>query len=999
MAINKEKIRASAQKYLQRGQLDKAIRELEQLVADDPQDVRTLLKIGDLQTRKGDQAAATQTYLAVANFYAEQRFFLKAVAVYKQVLNLDPGQVEVSAKLAALYQQLGLNSDALQQYRQICDVYEKAEQWQACLEPLNAMLALEPSQWMARVKRGEVAARLGQLDQAKADFAQAATELHTAQKMDEFVRVGERLLQLDPNAVGMARNLATVYLERHDPRHALAKLQLCYRVHPKDVQVLGLMAQSFAALNQAGRAAAVYRQLAELHTQQGEGAAAQRCRAQANRLDPLPGSRGSTGTDALEDVSDDDVEALVEPEVEQLDADAVETLLLEVDIYIKYGLQAKAVAELERILAQMPRHRDAQTRYVDLHIGGGNVPDALAMLWQMAEQAVADGQDALARGDLETLLLHHPGHVAARHLLKSLSSVAPGGTAGPDSASGMETIEIELDDVDMSAVVLPQAAAASTPPAEAPSIEFALDELPPLPEPTPDLDPSATAAPESQPEPVSEPEPESQPEPVSEPEPESQPEPVSVTAAAAAIARRRGAKPATEPAAKSRPRPAPMAVAAPDTEPRPPAAPRATGAAAKPRGRSPGTSSAAAQAPALARTAGPEPGSRPPAEGRRTEAAEAMPAAGGRASRPPAPRTARATKEAPAAAPAPVFGETTTETTRRPDMSAEVEAPGAEATAPGAEATAPGVEPAAPEVEPGPENEAGPEVDLSGSQTARAPESETAAAEPREDDLSAELAELDFLLTQALTDEASEALNSLLLFYPEHTQLLALQLRIEAASQSAAPAASVPASAPTAAAGAETEARVDLASLLAEVAGDEPVQVSFLDVFSQFKRGVDAQVGREDFDTHFNLGIAYREMGLLDDALREFTLVSQAPQYEVNALTMVGLCHLERGSTTDALQAFMRGLSSANITTREVVALRYEVGAAYEGMGRFADALKFFERASAMDPTFRDLTQRMAQTQQRAQRGPAADLGELEALLGEGPPPEGGGRSRKISYL
>jgi len=124
VSTNKDKIRASAQKYLQKGQVDKAIKEFERLVEEDPKDVRTLLKIGDLQTRIGEHAAATHTYGRVAQFYSEQGFFLKAVAVYKQILKIDPTLVDVNLKLAELYHQLGLMSDASQQYRQISQIYE-----------------------------------------------------------------------------------------------------------------------------------------------------------------------------------------------------------------------------------------------------------------------------------------------------------------------------------------------------------------------------------------------------------------------------------------------------------------------------------------------------------------------------------------------------------------------------------------------------------------------------------------------------------------------------------------------------------------------------------------------------------------------------------------------------------------------------------------------------------------------------------------------------------
>ena len=95
MALNRTKVLEAAQKYLGKAQYDKAIVEYKKLVEADPRDVRTWLKIGDLYTRKGSRSEACDTYGRVASHYADQGFFLKAVAVYKQILKLEPGRVEI----------------------------------------------------------------------------------------------------------------------------------------------------------------------------------------------------------------------------------------------------------------------------------------------------------------------------------------------------------------------------------------------------------------------------------------------------------------------------------------------------------------------------------------------------------------------------------------------------------------------------------------------------------------------------------------------------------------------------------------------------------------------------------------------------------------------------------------------------------------------------------------------------------------------------------------
>ena len=88
----------AARKFVDKGQIDKAVKEYLRIVSEDPKDVRVWLKIGDLYAKKGAKQEATDTYLKVARFYHDQGFFLKAVAVYKQILKLDPRLVDVILK-------------------------------------------------------------------------------------------------------------------------------------------------------------------------------------------------------------------------------------------------------------------------------------------------------------------------------------------------------------------------------------------------------------------------------------------------------------------------------------------------------------------------------------------------------------------------------------------------------------------------------------------------------------------------------------------------------------------------------------------------------------------------------------------------------------------------------------------------------------------------------------------------------------------------------------
>ncbi|MCA9520772.1 MAG: tetratricopeptide repeat protein, partial [Myxococcales bacterium] len=140
--MNKSKIIATAQKFLQKGQFSKAIKEYLKIVAEDSNDIRTWLKIADLYSKSGDLVNATETYRKVADYYAKQGFYLKAVAVNKQILKIDPNLVDVHIELANLYKQLGLLGDAIAQYQSVIAQLEYQGRRVDSIEVFRKMLEL-----------------------------------------------------------------------------------------------------------------------------------------------------------------------------------------------------------------------------------------------------------------------------------------------------------------------------------------------------------------------------------------------------------------------------------------------------------------------------------------------------------------------------------------------------------------------------------------------------------------------------------------------------------------------------------------------------------------------------------------------------------------------------------------------------------------------------------------------------------------------------------------
>lgn len=142
-----------------------------------------------------------------------------------------------------------------------------------------------------------------------------------------------------------------------------------------------------------------------------------------------------------------------------------------------------------------------------------------------------------------------------------------------------------------------------------------------------------------------------------------------------------------------------------------------------------------------------------------------------------------------------------------------------------------------------------------------------------------------------------------------------------------------------------------------EPSGDE--QQDFQTMLTAFKRGVEANVEEEDFQSHYDLGIAYKEMGLLDEAIAEFQKALRSPESRLKASEALGLCFFEKGQFTVADTIFRRALELPASGDAERIGLLYWLGRTQEELGRGTDGLIFYSRVFAVDITFQDVSQRV----------------------------------------
>jgi tetratricopeptide (TPR) repeat protein len=270
VATNKDKLIAGAQKLVEKSQFEKAIKEYLKVVADDDKDVRIWLKIGDLYAKLGKKSEAAETYAKVAQFYSDQGFYLKAVAVYKQILKIEPRLVDVNHKLAELYKQLGLLSDAMQQYEAVAAFYHREGKTRDALAALKQIVELDPETVANRIKLAELYSKESMQREAIDEFSKAAEQLRQAGRVDDFMKVAERLLFHSPDNRPVTKELAGLYIEKGDPRRALPKLQVCFKADPRDTDVLSLLAKAFEALDQRSKSVSVLKELARILGENGD---------------------------------------------------------------------------------------------------------------------------------------------------------------------------------------------------------------------------------------------------------------------------------------------------------------------------------------------------------------------------------------------------------------------------------------------------------------------------------------------------------------------------------------------------------------------------------------------------------------------------------------------------------------------------------------------------------------------------------------------------------
>ena len=149
---------------------------------------------------------------------------------------------------------------------------------------------------------------------------------------------------------------------------------------------------------------------------------------------------------------------------------------------------------------------------------------------------------------------------------------------------------------------------------------------------------------------------------------------------------------------------------------------------------------------------------------------------------------------------------------------------------------------------------------------------------------------------------------------------------------------------------------------------EEGEQADFTDMLEKFKAGVAANVDEEDFDSHYDLGVAYKEMGLIDEAIAEFQKALRGATQRIRAYEALGQCFIDRNEHDVAITVLGRALREPGMEDEDLIGVLYLLGFASEGSKKPRDAAAYYQRVFAIDIDFRDVSKRLKQMTKAASK-------------------------------
>ncbi len=137
------------------------------------------------------------------------------------------------------------------------------------------------------------------------------------------------------------------------------------------------------------------------------------------------------------------------------------------------------------------------------------------------------------------------------------------------------------------------------------------------------------------------------------------------------------------------------------------------------------------------------------------------------------------------------------------------------------------------------------------------------------------------------------------------------------------------------------------------------VEKALTDIVADFRRALDEKVDREDYDSHYNLGIAFMEQGLYDEAIEECKLAANDKKLRIDSYSMISHCYRQKKDFKQAMKWLEDTEKLVQADSSQFFALQYEKASLYENLKEQSQALKLYRKIANWDAEYRDVSEKL----------------------------------------
>jgi Predicted N-acetylglucosaminyl transferase len=235
----------NAERHIAQGKIRAAIAEYKSVVDNDPKDVTTLNMLGDLYSKNSEKNEAVRCYTRVAEHYSKQGFAAKAIAVYKKISKLRPDSMEISEKLAELYKTKGSVSEAKSHYTTLAENYQNKGLKMEALAIWKQIAVLDPGNTQVYLNIAESYLQEQQPDEAAAAYAESGQRFSASGQGERAIDCFSKALDLKPNSATALTGLVDTMGSLGKIAEATERVESISKNDPHNLDIMSMLANCY----------------------------------------------------------------------------------------------------------------------------------------------------------------------------------------------------------------------------------------------------------------------------------------------------------------------------------------------------------------------------------------------------------------------------------------------------------------------------------------------------------------------------------------------------------------------------------------------------------------------------------------------------------------------------------------------------------------------------------------------------------------------------------